>query len=142
MTLPSLARPVAQRVVSVSLRDLGNITAAFYTYVSPLTGLSYTNAPVCDISVDQPTLTLFVLDFASTLDGWYITGAKLPPGNVFSAVQGPGNLSIQIFNPYFDSSSKFSFTINYANELKDRKVPIDPQEGNIPRIYPETTEPN
>jgi hypothetical protein len=139
MTLPSLPGPVAQRVVSVSLRDFGDVTAAFYTYVSPLTGLSYTNAPTCDISIDQPTLTLFVLDFASTLDGWYITGASLPPGDVFSSLQGPGNLSIQIFNPYLDSSSRSNFTINYVNERKDRKVPIDPQEGNIPRVYPETS---
>ena len=137
MTIPSLARPVAQRVVSVSLRDIGDTTAAFYTYVSPLSGLNYTDAPVCDISIDQPTLTLFVLDFASTLDGWYITGATLPPGGVFSAQQGPESLSIQIYNPYLDNSSKSSFTINYANDRKDRKLPIDPQEGNIPRVYPE-----
>lgn len=130
---------IPQRVIHVSLREIGNDIAAFYTYVSPLFGTSYLDAPVCDIKCDRPTLTLYVLDFASTINGWRIDGADFgdnPDG--LTATAGPGKLSLQVNNPYKSHDGVANFYIIYSNENHDHGKPvlIDPQEGNIPPIFP------
>lgn len=129
-----------QRVIQVSLRQIGKKIAAFYTYVSPLSGISYIDAPVCDIKCDRETLTLYVLDFASTINGWTIHGADF--GNnqdKLTFTLGPESLSIQVRNPYKDDWSVTNFSILYTNRAyhEGRLVPIDPQEGNIPPVFPE-----
>jgi hypothetical protein len=129
-----------QRLIHVALREIGEKIAAFYTYTSPLFGTSYIDAPVCDIKSDRPTYTLYVLDFASTLNGWTIEGMELSDvATGLTWQSGPDNMSIQVFNPYTDSSSVHNFTIIYTNKNyhNGRPVPIDPQEGNIPRVFPE-----
>ncbi|MET0982673.1 MAG: hypothetical protein ABWY02_11265 [Telluria sp.] len=130
---------IPQHVVHVSLREIGANIAAFYTYVSPLSGISYIDAPVCDIKCDQPTFTLYVLDFASTINGWKIDGMK--PVDDTDALKwelGPDQLSIQVFNPHKHDTGVENFSIIYSNENyhHGKPVPIDPQEGNIPRIFP------
>jgi hypothetical protein len=131
---------IPQRVIHVSLRAIGDNIAAFYTYVSPLFGTSYIDAPRCDIKCDRPTYTLYVLDFASTLNGWTIHGADFVKNHDhLKASQGPENLSIQIFNPHRDNTSVDNFFIVYTNpnHCHGKLVPIDPQEGNIPPVFPE-----
>lgn len=131
---------IPQRVVHVSLREIGSNVAAFYTYVSPLYGTSYIDAPVCDIKCDRPTYTLYVLDFASTINGWKIDGIQQTGGpHGLTATPGPEHLSIQVFNPHKDDTAVNNFSIIYSNENyhHGKPVPIDPQEGNIPRLFPD-----
>jgi hypothetical protein len=131
---------IPQRVIHVSLREIGNNIAAFYTYASPLSGSSFIDAPVCDIKCDRPTFTLYVLDFASTINGWKIDGAEFGdnPGKL-KATPGPEHLSIQVLNPHRDDTSVENFFIVYSNpnHRHGEPVPIDPQEGNIPPVFPE-----
>ena len=130
---------IPQRVVHVSLRPIGTNIVAFYTYVSPLFGTSYIDAPVCDLKSDRPTYTLYVLDFASTINGWKINGIEQPHDtDGLSAIPGPKSLSIQVFNPHHDDSSIENFSIVYSNPNYHDGVlvPIDPQEGNIPPVFP------
>ncbi|MEM8513764.1 hypothetical protein RCH14_003100 [Massilia sp. MP_M2] len=131
---------IAQRVIHVSLREVGDNIAAFYTYVSPLFGTSYIDAPVCEIKCDRPTFTLYVLDFVSTLNGWTIQGADfLENPDDLTATAGPEHLSLQVFNPHNDDTSVGNFFIVYTNPnyRHGKLVPIDPQEGNIPPMFPE-----
>lgn len=131
---------IPQRVIHVSLRPISDKIAAFYTYVSPLFGTSYIDAPRCDIKCDRPTYTLYVLDFASTMNGWKIHGADFPKNpDHLKASPGPEHLSIQVFNPHKDDTSVDNFFIVYTNpNYRDGQlVPIDPQEGNIPPVFPE-----
>ena len=128
-----------QRVINVSLREIGDRIAAFYTYVSPLFGTSYIDAPFCDIKCDRPTFTLYVLDFASTINGWTIVGIETPRDtDKLTATPGPENLSIQVFNPHKNDDGVENFAIVYKNQnyQHGKLVPIDPQEGNIPPIFP------
>jgi hypothetical protein len=95
---------------------------------------------VCDIKCDRPTFTLYVLDFASTINGWKIDGAAFGdnPGKL-KATLGPEHLSIQVFNPYHGGPLPQNFFIIYSNRNHQHgePVPIDPQEGNIPPVFPE-----
>jgi len=130
---------IPQRVIHVSLREIGDTIAAFYTYVSPLSGSSYIDAPRCDIKCDRPTFTLYVLDFASTINGWKIDRIEAKHNtDKLKGTPGPEHLSIQVFNPHLDDSSVENFSIVYSNENyhHGKPVPIDPQEGNIPPIFP------
>ena len=130
---------IPQRVIHVSLREIGDKIAAFYTYVSPLFGTSYIDAPKCEIKCDRPTFTLYVLDFASTLNGWIIDDAQFGRNaDKLTATPGPGKLSIQVFNPYNNDHGVEYFSLVYSNEnyRNGEPVAIDPQEGNIPPVFP------
>lgn len=130
---------IPQRVVQVSLREIGNKIAAFYTYVSPLSGTSYIDAPVCDLKTDRPTYTLYVLDFASTINGWQIVGIETPHDtDRLTSTTGPHNLSVQVLNPHLNNTGVENFSIVYKsdNYQQGKLVPIDPQEGNIPPVFP------
>jgi hypothetical protein len=132
---------IPQRVIHVSLREIGNNIAAFYTYVSPLHGTSYIDAPVCDIECDRPTFTLYAVDFASTINGWIIDSADFGDNpDKLTAKHGPEKLSIQVFNPHNDDDGVANFSIVYSNKNHHHglPVPIDPQEGNIPPIFPDS----
>lgn len=131
---------IPQRVVHVSLREIGNKIAAFYTYVSPLFRTSHIDAPFCNIKCDRPTFTLYVLDFASTINGWTIDGIEQAHDtDKLTATLGPERLSIQVYNPHDDDTSVENFSIVYSNQNHHHgePVPIDPQEGNIPPVFPE-----
>lgn len=124
---------IPQRVITISITGTDGNAQVTYTYVSPVTKQPYKNSPICDMVCNQPTYSLFVLDFDTCAAGWTITGTtpRSPTGELLST-PGPVNLSILTFNSYtFDGT--FNFYINYFNMLTQQRLSIDPQEGNIPR---------
>lgn len=128
-----MAQTIPQRLVSITVVGTDDRSSVVYTYSSPITGLSYNNAPTCDIESNQPTYSLFVLDYVSTMNGWVIVDTS-PRGDspVLSQVPGAYNLSILTFNPH-TTEGTYRFYINYRNTITGAKISIDPQEGNIPR---------
>jgi hypothetical protein len=122
-----------QRTIMISINGTGEDAQVFYSYLSPISGLSYIDAPICDLQCNQATYCLYVLDFASTLNGWEIIDIS-PYGAspILPQMKGANNLSIQTFNPY-TSPTTYRFYINYQNSITGKKISIDPQEGNIPR---------
>lgn len=131
-----MATPIPQRVITISLKQINNELRAFYTFLSPLTGNMFIDAPSCDIECNQPTNTLFVLDFASSAAGWTIVDtSRKEPSLPLPHKSGPSDQSVQVYNPHIDDTTKYSFYINYKNTVTGETKPIDPQEGNIPRIY-------
>ncbi|MGJ9416289.1 hypothetical protein ACHAC9_00780 [Massilia sp. CMS3.1] len=127
----SLTTP--QRIITISIIGTGKDAQAFYSYLSPVTGQSYINAPLCDLLVNQPVYCLFVLDYASTMSGWTIVNTS-PYGRSPELSQTPGalNLSVLTYNPH-TTEDKYQFYINYLNTITNVTIGIDPQEGNIPR---------
>jgi len=140
-----------QRVVTInlnSIRDTNGVVTlkARYTYVSPVTGLSYQNAPLCDLSVVQATECLFVLDFQSTAAGWTFTGISAVDGYpLIPATLGAKNLSILTTDPYTlpnpctPSPTAYKFYICYKNKITDEAYCEDPQESNGPPLPPLVT---
>jgi hypothetical protein len=122
-----------QRTITISLLGTDQDTQAFYSYLSPVTGQSYIDAPLCDLLVNQPVYCLFVLDYASTMSGWTIVDTS-PYGRSPALEQTPGalNLSVLTYNPH-TTTDTYRFYINYLNTITGTTVSIDPQEGNIPR---------
>lgn len=105
-----------------------------YSYWSPVSGMSYTNAQQCDLKIDRPTYCLFVLDFQSSLAGWTITKTE-PYGDSakLAFVKGPNELSIQTYNPYKNVGDTYRYYIFYKNILTGEVFSEDPQEGNVIR---------
>jgi len=131
-----MSQPVPQR--SITLTIVGNDENAdvYYTYLSPVTGLSYTNCPVCDMVADQPVNSLFVLDYVSTLNGWTITGLTPHEGSPsLQSVPGALNASILTINPY-TSLETYRYYIHYLNTANGAEMERDPQQGNIPKPQP------
>lgn len=128
---------VPQRSIVLSLVGTDESTDVYYTYLSPVTGLTYTNCPVCDMVADQAVNSLFVLDYVSTLNGWTITKITPREGSP-SMVSVPGalNLSIVTVNPY-TSMETYQFYIHYLNIINGVEIERDPQQGNIPKPHVE-----
>jgi hypothetical protein len=122
-----------QRTLSITVIGTDKEAQVVYSYLSPVTGLSYINSPTCDLLVNQPVYCLFVLDYASTMNGWTIFDIT-PYGRSPELSQTPGalHLSILTYNPH-TTEDKYQFYINYHNTVTGAKISIDPQEGNIPR---------
>lgn len=122
-----------QRIITISISGIESSARVFYSYTSPIYGNTYLNAPTCDISIDQPTYTMFVLDFAATMNGWVFTGI-LPrhDANPLPTVLAENKLSITTFNPYDPEFRDHAYYIEYHNTLTDKDMKHDPQENNVP----------
>jgi hypothetical protein len=127
-----MTKPIPQRVVTISVIGNHSDAVVYYSYLSPVTGLVYVNAPVCDILVDCPIYTLFVLDYSATLNGWTITGTSPHDGSLaLESVPGALNLSIMTINPY-NTQDTYNYYIDYANIHTKAVMKRDPQEVNVP----------
>ena len=125
--------PVPQRTIFLTIAGIDEHAEVRYTYWSPVTGDHPVDVPVCDLLVDRPINSLFVLDYASSLNGWIITGIHadarsrpLPP------TMGPNSLSISTFNSDEYRGDLFRFFIDYRNTITGATISVDPQEGNVP----------
>lgn len=126
------ARP--QRTVSISLSGRFKDDAGVnYSYWSPHDGLSRIAIDVCDLYHEGGTNTLFVLDYASTLNGWTIVDIRPHAGSAsLESVSGPAGGSILTIFPDGDDKQVFNFYIDYYNTLSEAEVSFDPQEANVP----------
>lgn len=127
------ARP--QRTVTISLSGRQKSDArVVYTYWCPSDGLTRTDTPVCTLYNEKGTNTLFLLDYASTLNGWTIVGIEPNPADapVLDSIPGPANGSLLTLFPDTDRPQIFNFYIVYLNTLTEQTVRFDPQEENTP----------
>jgi len=124
---------VPQRVITVSVVGIEHDAHVFYSYTSPVTGKTFFNVPVCDISIDQETYTMYVLDFAASMNGWTFTGME-PRDDVrpLIPVLAANSLSITTLNPYDRDFPRHAYYLEYCNTLTGKKMKHDPQENNVP----------
>ena len=122
--------PTPQINVVISFNATNTVA---YTYTQPR-GQSYTNSPSCDLAITQATNCLFVLDYASTLAGWTITGISPNPAGaeVLPSTLGPAGLSLMTNDPFNEAGHVFNYYINYTNTVTGMNTSQDPQEGNQP----------
>lgn len=125
---------IPQRTVTISIRGSNQADAsASYSYWSPTDGLMRWSANRCDLINRRATNTLFVLDYASTLDGWTMVETSPNPAGAsalpFQA--GPQGTSLLTIDSFHEMKT-FAFYIHYKNTLTGAVVLIDPQEGNEP----------
>lgn len=129
-----MTQPAPQRIVTISIDGTGENADVYYTYSSPVSGLSYLDCPVCDMTADQAINTLFVLDYFSAKKGWTITGTSPKEGSLsLQAVPGALNLSILTINPYTSVDITYKFYIHYLNTTNGAEMERDPQVGNVVR---------
>ncbi|APA68743.1 MULTISPECIES: hypothetical protein [unclassified Janthinobacterium] len=132
-----MAFTTPQRTITISIIGNDQNAQVRYSYWSPITGLTYQQSPICDLTSKQATYCLFLLDYESTRNGWTIVNTS-PNGTspVLAQVAGAYNLSVMTINPY-TTLDTYNFYINYRNALTGIEVSFDPQEGNIPPGRPE-----
>jgi len=127
-----MTQPAPQRVITVSIIGTGEDADVYYSYLSPVSGLSYTYCPVCDIVADQAINSLFVLDYFATQNGWTIAGSSPKEGSPsLESVQGALNLSMMTINPYSSPEAVYKFFIHYVNTVTGDEMERDPQIGNV-----------
>lgn len=127
------ARP--QRTVSIRLTGRRKSDAQVaYTYWTPSDGTTRTDSPKCELYNEAGTNTLFLLDYASTRNGWTIIGIEPNPADApcLETILGPANTSIMTLFPDSDYPETFKFYIVYSNTLTEETVKYDPQEENTP----------
>lgn len=129
-----MPQAIPQRVITLTIVGNDSDAQVLYTYLSPVTGQSFINAPVCNMVCDRAVYSLFVLDYTSTLNGWTICETSSHDSSP-SLLQVPGalNLSIMTFNS-FTTEHIYRFYIHYRNSLNGKTMKRDPQETNIPPI--------
>jgi len=129
----STNNPVPQRLIIISIEGVQSNVRVFYSYVSPIYGTTFIHSPTCDILINQPTNTLYLLDFATTANGWTITSiTPRAPSEPLETMEGPLGLSIMTINRYDPPAATYNFYINYRNSITNQEISIDPQQGNIP----------
>jgi len=124
--------PVPQRLVTISIVGVLQDARVFYSYTSPIYGATFIDSPNCDISIDQPTHTLFVLDFAASMNGWEFV--EILPNTDPSPLGwklGLKGLSIMTTNNYDPLYPHHSYYIKYKNSITGKEMQHDPQEGNV-----------
>jgi hypothetical protein len=124
-----------QRIVNITLTGRhADETQVMYSYWSPNDGFVRSGGPNCDLYQQYATNTLFVLDYASTLNGWTIVRTEPnPPGTLgLEMIRGPKNTSLMTLFPDRHPGEVYNFYIVYKNEITGDTVRFDPQEGNIP----------
>lgn len=129
------ARP--QRTVTISLSGRQKSDArVVYTYWSPDDRLTRVDSPVCTLHNEKGSNTLFLLDYASTLNGWTIVGIEPNPESapVLESIVGPANGSLLTLFPDTDRPEIFKFYIVYLNTLTEQQLRFDPQEDNVPPV--------
>lgn len=130
----------AQRVIVISISTNRHPVApekkfkCRYSYLSPVTGLTHTADPKCDLLVTEPTNCLFVLDFLTAKDGWIIENiVPTPSSTQLTSISGPLNQSMLVINPYVsDPWGQYHYFINYRRTDDGETYKEDPQEGNGP----------
>lgn len=126
-----MPQAIPQRIITITINGNDNDAQVLYTYQSPVTGQSYVNSPNCDMEVNRAIYSLFVLDYATTLNGWAIKQTSPYQGSaVLSQVPGAFNLSLLTFNPY-TTEHLYRFYIHYRNSITGAEIARDPQEGNL-----------
>jgi hypothetical protein len=126
---------ISQRSVTISLTGRAENDAQIaYNYWSPNDGFTRTGSQNCDLYHKTDTNTLFFLDYASTLNGWTITGIEPNTAGapVPDSILGPENMSIMTLFRDGGKPVEYKFYILYKNIITGAKVRFDPQEGNIP----------
>ena len=125
--------PAPQRFVVISIDGVQTNGRVFYSYTSPIFGTTVINSPKCDIYADQATYTLYLLDFASTMNGWIIKKiSSKGESPEMKTEMGPKHLSILTVNDYDPPNATYDFYIHYHNTVTGQDIMKDPQEGNIP----------
>jgi hypothetical protein len=126
--------PIPQRSITISINGTDNNASVTYTYWSPVYGTNYVNSPSCDLSCNQPTFCLYLLDFTTSQNGWTIVkSSPHQDSGSLNQVIGPNNLSLQTFNSY-TALDTYRFYIHYYNMVTKARICFDPQEGNIPPV--------
>lgn len=124
--------PYPQRFISISIYGVHKNGRVFYSYTSPVSGIVVNNSPKCEISVDQPTYSLFLLDFSASMNGWTISGiTPRAPSEPLETMEGPQGLSIMTINRYSSPTAIYAFYIHYRNTITGEEFKADPQEGNV-----------
>lgn len=125
-----MSQAIPQRVITVTIIGNDKDAQVQYSYLSPINGQLFTNAPTCDLKVDRAVYSLFVLDYASTLNGWSISETSpYEASPALSQVAGAFHLSLLTFNPY-TTEHTYRFYIHYRNK-NGIYIKRDPQEGNV-----------
>lgn len=126
---------IPQRTVTISLSGrMVEDAQLTYSFWSPTDGYTRTASPACDLYQKTATNTLFILDYASTRNGWIILGTEPNPSGspALETIPGPANTSIMTMFPNREPGEKYSFYIVYQNTITDVTVRFDPQEENRP----------
>lgn len=126
---------IPQRTITISIVGSDADALVYYSYVSPVSGLVYIDAPVCDILVDRPIYTLYVLDYSSSANGWTIRDISPAEGSPsLKWEHGAKHLSIMTINPYKmeEPNRPIDYFIHYTNTLTGAVMKRDPQEENVP----------
>jgi hypothetical protein len=125
--------PAPQRVITISIVGDGENAVVYYSYLSPVTGLIYVDSPVCDVLVDRPIHTLYVLDYSASLNGWKLVKTSPHDGSPeLPWLLGAKDLSLMTINACKNNDT-YSYYIHYVNTVSGAVMKRDPQEANIPR---------
>ncbi len=127
----TMTSAIQQRTISVSLIGTTSSAAICYTYVRQ-DGENMKQVSHCDMTCNTQTNYLFVLDAASTANGWTITNFTPTAPTILTAIAGPNQQSYCVTNPNPQSSTTYAFLFTYTN-VNGSVVSHDPQIKNNPK---------
>lgn len=120
---------VSQITVTVTVVGVDNHAEVFYTYTDLATGRLHVNAIFADVVAVVPYHTLFVLDYASTRNGWIFDKNIIDRGPKTQHWPADNAMSMVTLDEEEFATHRFYLVLH--NRYTDATIQNDPQEGNV-----------
>lgn len=124
------ARHISQVPVTVSITGVDEFSEVFYTYTDLATGIVHVNAVFADIVAVVPYHTMFVLDYASTRNGWIFRDEIIDRGPTPTEHKLADN-AMSMVTLDKQEFAKHRFYLVFHNRYTEARLEDDPQEGNV-----------
>lgn len=121
---------VSQVPVTVTITGVDEFSEVFYTYTDLATGIVHVNDTFADIVAVVPYHTLFVLDYASTRNGWIFRDEIKDRGPTPTEYWLADN-AMSMVTLDKQEFAKHRFYLVFHNRYTDARLEDDPQEGNV-----------
>lgn len=132
-THESLHRPshVSQLTVTVSVVGVDHHAEVFYTYTDLATGILHVNDVFADVVAVVPYHTVFVLDYASTRNGWIFKNEIIDREGAPKTEHWLADNEMAMVTLDDQEFARHRFYLVFHNRYTEARLENDPQEGNV-----------
>ncbi len=131
MTVSTQASFPSQLVVIVTIVGVDEFSQVFYTYTDNQENAVHVDVTQSTVIAVPPYHTLYVLDYASSRNGWLFLPDVVPnpvtgPSTVFSLIES----SLGLITKH-EAGPRHNFKLHFLNRFTAKDIWDDPQEANV-----------
>lgn len=121
----------SQFTVTVTVVGVDHLAEVFYTYTDLATGMLHVNDVFADVVAVVPYHTAFVLDYASTRNGWIFRDEIIDRHGAPKTEHWLADNAMTMVTVNEQEYAKHRFYLVFHNRYTEARLENDPQEGNV-----------